>query len=49
MPVQLTCAMTVPALEAAAERLAAQHASEAVEAAAGSPVKLAGEVRGWGK
>ena len=49
MPVQLTCAMTVPALKAAAGRIAAQHAGEAVKAAAGSPVKLAGNVRGWGK
>ena len=45
MPVQLTCSMTVQALEAAAAYIAAQHADEAVKAAAGSPVKLAGKVR----
>ena len=49
MPVQLTCVMTVPSLKSAAGRLAAQHAGEAVKAAAGSSVKLAGKVRGWGK
>ena len=45
MPVQWTCSMTVPALAAAAAYIAAQHADEAVKAAAGLPVKLAGKVR----
>lgn len=47
MPVQLTCSMTTQALAAAAACIAAQHAGEAVKAAAGSPVKLAGKPRGW--
>ena len=49
MPVHMTCSMTIQALEAAAACIAAQHAGDAVEAAAGSPVKLAGKMRGWGK
>ena len=43
MPVQLTCAMTAQALKAAASRVAALHAGQAVKAAAGLPVKLAGK------
>ena len=49
MPVQLTCSLTAQALGAAAANLAAQHAGEAVKAAAGSPVKLAGKLKGCGE
>lgn len=42
IPVQLTCGLTAQALKGAAARIAALHAGTAVQAAAGSPTKLAG-------
>lgn len=42
IPVQLTCGLTAQALKGAAARIAALHSREVVQAAAGSPIKLAG-------
>lgn len=48
IPVQLTCGLTAQALKGAAARIAALHAGTAVQAAAGSPTKLAVTYRGRG-
>lgn len=48
IPVQLTCGLTAQALKGAAARIAALHSREVVQAAAGSPIKLAVTYKGRG-